>query len=191
MFKRKKFMFSLTALLLMAFLLIGTLTTMGDGKSQELSDFVTVEIYNPVTGETETLLLHRVEAEAHAAAKAAGALTPRSSLENAAVVMGQRPTESERLSFNEMFEMSNPVADWVIESGLFYPDGPVYSVGVTWDGYFVVSLLEGFEYDKSVIERVYAAFEDQFLRAGLRDAPVIFRYSGFPTEDAREFGQRE
>jgi len=185
MLKGKKFMFRSMVLLLMAFLLIGTLTAMAVGESQEHSEFVTVEIYNPLTGETDSVRLHRVEAEGLPKA-------PRSSLENAVAVMGQElkfESEMQRLRFvnNEMMWMSRLVE---FPSDLLYPDGPVISWGVTWDGYFIVALLEGLKSDKSVIDRVHAAFEDQFSRAGLRDAPVVFRYEGFLKEHARDARHR-
>lgn len=159
-------------ILLTGLLLVAASETIGTEKNQDTSEVITIDVYDLLIGETKPVEVSAEEIKEFLA----GETDSATSLFDYAVAVWGRELEFEskldRLGFinNEMIRIVKSVK---LEPDLLYPEGPVLTLGVNFKGYFSVTLLEG-EYDSSVLDRVYAAFEEQFLRESLYDPPVFF-----------------
>lgn len=155
------------------FVLIVLCISIGAVSSQDQNVFTNVYKYCELTGETIHTELYPVEAEAYFNRKA-----PASILEDAIAVFGQELIfESDQQRLQMVNNIMRQIADAVeISPNLMYPEGPVMSFGVNWEGLFFVSLHKEVKYDDTMLDQLYAEFEAQSLRAGLKNVPVVFQY---------------
>jgi hypothetical protein len=56
-----------------------------------------------------------------------------------------------------------------------YPDGPVSSYGYNYNGYISVEFSEGSEVSESLMNEIYELFDQQGMRMGIDDVPVVFK----------------
>jgi FOG: HEAT repeat len=68
----------------------------------------------------------------------------------------------------------------------FYPDGPVIGYGLYYKGYLTVDLLIGSEVNDSYMAEIYSVIDEEALKNGVEEVPVLFSYTSMPVEDVEK-----
>ncbi|WP_406660341.1 hypothetical protein V7O66_10880 [Methanolobus sp. ZRKC3] len=65
----------------------------------------------------------------------------------------------------------------------FYPEDPVISYGLNYQGYLVVDFLIGSEVNESYMAEIYGVIDEKAQENDVEEVPVLFSYESFPVED--------
>lgn len=65
----------------------------------------------------------------------------------------------------------------------FYPDGPVISYGLNYQGYLSVHFLIGSEVNESYMGEIYGIIDEKARENGIEEVPVLFSFESMPIED--------
>jgi HEAT repeat protein len=65
----------------------------------------------------------------------------------------------------------------------FYPDGPVIGYGLNFQGYLIVDLLIGSEVNESLMAEIYSVIDEEALKNGVEEVPVLFSFESMPVPD--------
>lgn len=77
----------------------------------------------------------------------------------------------------EVVERSNAEIEGM---SLLYPEGPLVSWGVSDQGYAVVYFLKGSTVEKTVLQEIYAIFEQRGRELNIENVPVVFGFEELP-----------
>lgn len=64
----------------------------------------------------------------------------------------------------------------------FYPDGPVISYGLNYQGYLTVGLLIGSQVNESYMAEIYGVIDEKARENGVEEVPVLFSFESMEVE---------